>query len=303
VFRSDGNNRWTGDRTRFLWATILAGGLLLLWMLPMPPLVAEDSVRPLPVVLPLMIAATFVALYRARRSAADIRAAILRVVLCVFATAILLKMYLNAHFFHYGFVLIMPGTMLLIVAMLSWIPRFLERKSGSGLLFRVVSLVVILFVAHGVNEKTRGRFEKRINPVASGADAFTGGIRAQYMNLAVEFLAEEMEPEETLVVLPEGIMVNYLIRRENPTPYINFMPPEMILFGGGPILQSLKREAPDYIAFVHKKTVMYGYPFFGRDYGQQIYRWVNDNYYAIRRIGMRPFRDDTVFGIVILKRN
>ena len=112
-----------------------------------------------------------------------------------------------------------------------------------------------------------------------------------------------MEPEETLVVLPEGIMVNYLIRRENPTPYINFMPPEMILFGGGPILQSLKREAPDYIAFVHKKTVMYGYPFFGRDYGQQIYRWVNDNYYAIRRIGMRPFRDDTVFGIVILKRN
>ena len=26
-------------------------------------------------------------------------------------------------------------------------------------------------------------------------------------------------------------MVNYLARRVNPTPYINFMPPELIMFG------------------------------------------------------------------------
>ncbi len=302
-FRAEGRNDWSGRGTRYLWPAILSAGLLLLLAYPMPPLVAEDSVRPLPLVLPLLVALNAFYLVRARRKGQDLEVAILRVVLCVFATTILFKMYLNAHFFHYGFVLIMPGTMVLITALLSWIPNRLKHLSGSGLLFRVVCLAVVFFVAQGVNEKTRGRFEKRVNPVGSGVDAFSGGIRAQYMSYAIEFLAEEMKPDETLVVLPEGIMVNYLIRRANPTPYINFMPPEMILFGHGPILHSLKRNAPDYIALVHKKTVLYGYPYFGRNYGQTIYRWVHENYHAIRRIGMAPFRDDTVFGIVILRRN
>lgn len=301
--RFDGNNDGLGKRSRFLWAAIGIVGLAMLWWKPMPPLVAEDSVRPLPIVLPVFIALTVAWLVHLRRKGAVPESAILRVVLGVFATLILLKMYLNAHFFHYGFVLIMPGTMVLIATLIAWIPGWLERRSGSGMLFRVVCVVVVLFVAQGVNEKTRGRFEKRINPVGSGVDAFTGGIRAQYMNLAVEFLAKEVKPDETVVVLPEGIMINYLIRRANPTPYINFMPPEMILFGHGPILQSIAQSAPDYIVYVHKTTKMYGYPYFGRDYGQLIYKWVNDNYYSIRRIGMEPFRDNTVFGIVILKRN
>ena len=66
---------------------------------------------------------------------------------------------------------------------------------------------------------------------AEASDAFIGDARVAYVNRALEYLRERMAPDETLAVLPEGVMLNYLLRRRAPTPYINYMPPELRLYG------------------------------------------------------------------------
>jgi hypothetical protein len=65
----------------------------------------------------------------------------------------------------------------------------------------------------------------------------------------------------------------------NPTPYINFMPPEVIMFGQDRILQAFVEHPPDYIVWVtFSDPADYGFINFQVDYGREIYRWVQENY-------------------------
>jgi hypothetical protein len=79
------------------------------------------------------------------------------------------------------------------------------------------------------------------------------------------------------------------------------MPPELTLFGEERILISLRRCPPDYVLVVHKETDEYGYRFFGRDYGEKIYRWLRANYEIVSSIGAPPLRDER-FGMVLMRR-
>ncbi|MFT5696093.1 MAG: hypothetical protein ACI9QQ_002073, partial [Myxococcota bacterium] len=107
----------------------------------------------------------------------------------------------------------------------------------------------------------------------------------------------------TVAVLPEGVMLNYLSRRESPTRYINFMPPELSLYTSAAIIEAFEQSPPDYVLLVHKRTGLYGTPFFGRDYGRALYGWVRQNYQMVETFGGVPFAEKTRFGISMLVRN
>ena len=97
-------------------------------------------------------------------------------------------------------------------------------------------------------------------------------------------------------------MINFLSARRNPTPYVNLMPPEVILFGEQNILDSLRAEPPDFAMVLHNDTSMpYGMRFFGRDYGRRIFAWIESEYCPVSSIGAPPLQDER-FGIVLLKR-
>jgi hypothetical protein len=81
----------------------------------------------------------------------------------------------------------------------------------------------------------------------------------------------------TLATVPEGAMINYLSRRENPTGYINLMPPEVAMFGQSRIVGSFAAHPPDFILLVQSDPSDYGYRSFA-DYGGEIDRWVQTNY-------------------------
>jgi hypothetical protein len=97
-------------------------------------------------------------------------------------------------------------------------------------------------------------------------------------------------------------MINYLSRRENSTPYVNLMVPEVLTFGESVIQRAFERAPPDYILLVHKDTIEYGVPYFGSDprYGQAIMDWIGRHYTTVEVIGRTPLREGGQ-GIAILK--
>jgi hypothetical protein len=107
---------------------------------------------------------------------------------------------------------------------------------------------------------------------------------------------------ETFAVLPEGVMLNYLSRRVNPTPYINFMPPELTMFGEDHMVATFATHPPDYILLVHKDTSEYGGRFFGFDYGKHLYSWIRTHYRDTRLFGAPPLQGSK-FGILLLRKN
>jgi hypothetical protein len=104
-------------------------------------------------------------------------------------------------------------------------------------------------------------------------------------------------------VLPEGVMLNVLAGSANPTPYVNFMPPELLLFGEERIVAAFEAAPPDWIFLVHKDTSEYGYSLFGPDYGTKLATWVQTRYTPVRQFGQPPLTPGTAFGIQLMKRS
>lgn len=266
------------------------------------PNVFPDAIRPLPVFLAVMAGIAANRLRIDWRRGEDPRPGIMRLSLLVFAFLLLGKVLLKVTFRHYNFALAMPGTMALVVLLVDTLPRQLSRVGGSGVVFRGAALAGLLACAIGLGRVTATLQAQHTVRIGEAGDSFLAdGAAAPVIETLLADLAERLGPGDTLAVLPEGVMLNYLLRRTSSTPYINFMPPEIIMFDEEKILESFRRQPPDFIVFVHKETTEYGLPFFGRDYGRDLYAWVWDHYQPVRLIGDRPLQPGSKFGVQVME--
>jgi hypothetical protein len=195
----------------------------------------------------------------------------------------------------------MPAMLVLVLALLDWTPAALAKRGGDGLLFKAVALAAwcaLLVVNLGASSMY---LEQKRTRVSSGVDVFLADARAGPVNAVLEGIARHVGPGQTLLAVPEGVMLNYLARRESPVEYLNFMPVELVLFGEERVVEALSRRPPDFVALVHKDTTEYGFPFFGRDYGVQLASWLAERYRPIETYGAVPFTGPD-FGISLLRK-
>lgn len=224
----------------------------------------------------------------------------------VFSLALLGKMILNARLYQYGFVLAMPALALLTVALYDWIPRWIASRGGTAAVARAGLLPVLLAFALAHLSATSKQLAAKREQVGSGSDAFRADARAQAVTAALDWIAShsaEGGRRPTVLVVPEGVTINYLARSENPTPFVNFMPPELMLFGEARMLEALERRPPDVVVITHKPTHEYGFPWFGRSYARSLGTWLDTRYRLVQIFGDPPLQPTSRFGIAILVRN
>src|SRR5262249_49545208 len=205
--------------------------------------------------------------------------------------------------------LAMPATLVLVICLTYWIPTVLRRTIGCGVIFRTLALVILAAASMYYLNRSQKIYRIKNFAVGKGGDTIlTYGPKAHISGLvtsqALEWIEENTSPKATLVVLPEGIMLNYLSRRMTTSPYLNFMMGEMIVFGEKRIVDDLKVTPSDYVILVDNDSSEFGVGPFGTDprYGQQIMDWVNEHYTPISLIGGEPLQRRD-FGIKILKHN
>jgi hypothetical protein len=263
----------------------------------------QHAARALPLFMLGIAVAWLVAFIRRTRPFEVDDPIILRLSMVVFALMLLAKMILNARIYHYGFALAMPATLLLVLTLSDWVPAALDRLGGHGAVFRAAAFAALLVATRAYVDITDGQIRLHVNMVSSGADAFLADSRGLYVNKALEALRFRARPDQTLAVFPEGVMINYLSRHVNPTPYTTFIPVELALFGEDRMVASLQTHPPDYVLVVHRETGEYGVRYFGRDYGRKIHAWITANYRPLGRIGSAPFQDDGRFGMLLMQKN
>jgi hypothetical protein len=261
-----------------------------------------EAARPLPLFALLLLVPPIAAAWRSSTEPEARRRAILAASFGLYALLMLAKMVLHARINMYGFALAMPATMVLVAALAGWIPSWIERAGGSGSLFRgfaLGALGVAIFAHLGI---ARVFLSQKTVAVGEGKDAFRADARGVYVNAAVAAIRSKLRPGGTLAVLPEGIMLNFLVRAKAPVRYINYMPPEVLMFGEDRILADFRAHPPDLVAIVHKPTAEYGLPWFGVDYGAGLMGFLRAWYAPSTLIGGEPLRGDTRFGIRLLER-
>ncbi len=221
---------------------------------------------------------------------------------------LLLKMLLRPRFDHYGYVLAMPGTLLLVALVISIIPTLLRRRHKGGQIFRAV-MTGLTFSAITVFLGKADSFytDKELALGKPGDQIFTYrpevDIRGFLVGEAMKELEATMPGTATLMVLPEGITMNYLLRRTNPTPYYLLTPWEMAAYGGeAMILDKMQSNQPDFVAILNINMRDHGRGLFGDpEYGQKIIAWIDADYKKFKTFNLTPHHPDN-FGISLYRR-
>ena len=254
----------------------------------------------------LAVSVGFVIRFQRRRD----ELAILGLVLCALALGLLPKILFNVRFHQYGFGLAFPATLLSVVGLLCWVPRCLERRGWAGGVFRGGGFGLLTILLVGCLKIVGIYFDQKTAVQGGEHETFhcRDSAYTQPTKYVMPWLLKNTNPEDTLLVLPEGISINYFTRRVNPTRQINFMPPEVIMYGEDRVLADLKSSPADYVVLVHRITGEYGsdYAMFGTHYGRDIMQWVAENYEGIKMFGSQPLHSDRMkdgkWGALIMQR-
>jgi hypothetical protein len=223
--------------------------------------------------------------------------------MAVFSLILMFKIFFAARIHQLGFALAMPAVLLAFATLVGIAPGFAIKRKHDLTVARIMfcwCIGIVILECMGLSGLVLQ--EKKI-PVGSRGDTIIdypeSGI---YVSLALEEIARLTTRDESLVVFPEGVMINYLSRRKNPTPFYTFMPVEMGLFREEKILASFQENPPDYVVFVDYQIQTYGYAHFCEEYGGSSLAWFNKNYSTCFTAGPKPFTESG-FGVVIARRN
>lgn len=242
-----------------------------------------ESLRPLQLFVFLLVLALGVARLRGRgpdgapiESDSGRHAVQTALALGLLSLVLLLKMLLNVRSGHYGFALAVPAAAFSVAALWRWLPAVVDRAGMRGDVVRgaVLALLALFCLTHV--RTTMGWMEGKTDVVGSGPDTFRTDLRGAFVQLAVDHVREA--GYRSVAVLPEGVMINYLARVPNPTPYLNFMPPEEILFGDAAWEAAFRAAPPDAIVIVPKDTAEFGRGAFGIGYGTRLMEWIASEY-------------------------
>ena len=206
-----------------------------------------------------------------------------RIAWCVFALALLAKIVLFARVTHYGFALAFPALAAAVLAIFDWAPRNSEgRRTWAAALPWLAAPLMAAYLAHyQLEQSTHVSREVELGLVPG--DRFYAGASAASTAYAAQLVAERVAPGETLAVLPEGVMLNYLARRPSSTRYLTWMPPEVIHFGEEAMLADLAARPPDWIVVAPRRLEEYGQADFGAGYCEATAAWIEANYAPVEQ--------------------
>lgn len=226
----------------------------------------------------------------------------------VFALLLLGKVGLGVHVMGYSFTLALPATALLAATALSLIPETLAARGwGRGDLFRSSAAGFIAALWLVSLENSAYHYAARTTPLGDGRDrmlCFAPPLddKAVTVAPALEDIARLVPSDATLLVVPDGMVINYWLRRVNPTPYVVFDPLLLAAYGGeARVIERLAARPPDYIVFTQRDFSEYGLGRFGADdrCGRLMTTWIVEHYEVIRIYGAPPLGEE--FGLALLR--
>jgi hypothetical protein len=264
-----------------------------------------DMARPYPVFIFLFLACLIFNLMMKRKDKTFIVQNLPFILLVIFSLFLLLKMILNVHFYHYGFALAMPAALVMVILMLYYIPDFISRHGNKIVVICFSGFFILLTLLFYFNY-TGNVYERKTYPVASGPDRLLTFSEKMFsygpvINKTLAYIDQSMTPNDTFIVMPDGIMLNYLSRKNNPSRYFEFTPNIVEAIGEENIIHEISMNPPSFIILSKKDTSEHGARFFGADYALNIYSWITDNYDKVFTEGDGTLTGDDC-GMTVYKR-
>jgi hypothetical protein len=222
--------------------------------------------------------------------------------------AMLSRMALDPTISHYGFFQALLAS--------TWICGFLISEwpalAATARPIRIgLGLAVFVLLVGGATSLTRLSFrfyQAKQTPIGEGPDRIFGYSPSTHalpevVELARAYIAANTSEDSSLLVIPEGISLNYWTRRRHPLRIIDLLPATLRL-NRGDVVAELSRRPPDTVVLISRPNMEeLGFTRYGQDErsGKAILDWVFLNYTLVAQDGGEPFAPGEV-GVRIYRR-
>ncbi|MGA3284180.1 MAG: hypothetical protein ABSD57_06960 [Verrucomicrobiota bacterium] len=227
------------------------------------------------------------------------QAQIIRLLMAVLATALMARMVLNGRIFHYGYYQAALAGLLVPAVLIGELPMRLGMGRCGRTIIVAGSLALLVPGVMILASKSQRMLHYKTLAVGEGVDrfySFPPGIEptGEIVRLLSEWLCKTPRTQ-TLLVLPEGEMINYLARLPGPVAPGDGGEEKMV--------NELQRHPPDWVVIISRDLRENGVQRYGEKPGggQLIMHWVNENYAPVASAGGDPL-DYRQRGGIILKR-
>jgi hypothetical protein len=242
----------------------------------------------------------------AKRSDADFCVRILRLLIAGLAVALMARMFLNPRIYHYGYYQAAIAALLVPAVMIAELPAWFRAGPNARSVVAIAALTIILPGIAKLAMRSQHGLQLKTMAVATGRDRFYC-FPAQMDSIgevvkAVTDVLREKAGGETLTVLPEGESINYFARLRNPVPHACFYKGSMEAQTETRLVTDLQKQSPYWIVIISRDLIGWGIERYGekRGSGEEILRWVEQNYKQVASIGGDPL-DYRERGAIILR--
>jgi hypothetical protein len=252
------------------------------------------------------LAFTAVRFFRKPDPAAGGSPRVTRLLTGILAVGLLARMLLNVRIYHYGFVQAALACVVVPAILIGEVPSLLRSNPRARTLF--VAACVVLFGVGTVQltALSQSFLRSRTLEVGRGRDRFyTFPPEVDPTGMIVRLLSDKLRqspPGSTLLVLPEGEMINYLARMPSPVaPFFFFSAATANGLEGG-IVRNLEKSPPDWVVVISRDLREYGVDRYGgrKGQGRELLEWVDSRYRRESVVGGDPL-DPLQHGAVLLR--
>jgi hypothetical protein len=228
-----------------------------------------------------------------------------RLLLAILAAGLMARMLLYGRVYQFGFYQAALAALLVSAVLVGELPSRLNADRTTRAVVVAAGLLLLGIGAARLAAYSQALLRAKTFQVGAGLDrfyAFPTSVEptAELVGLVSEEL-RHAPPGSTLLVLPEGEMINYLARMPSPVPPFFFF--SAATSGGreGEIVRQLSERHPDYVVVISRDLREYGVARYGESYGQGrgILEWVAAHYRPASIYGGSPV-DINQRGAVIL---
>ncbi len=231
---------------------------------------------------------------KSRRRGATYATAEARLLLAAVGVLMMLRMLLFGRVYHYGFYQAAVAGMVVTASLVGDWPRVVSSRQGRRIAM-VSALALVSALAARLVFRSADTLSLRTLAVGRGTDrmihypANREGM-GELTRVAADFAERSVAPDEKLLVLPEGIMVNYLARRFTPLATTHFF--AGALSGGreAELVKALAQAPPAWVLVVSRDLREYGVERYGESpgHGELLLSWVLANYTLVGSLGGDP---------------
>ena len=221
----------------------------------------------------------------------DPKVGLTRLLMSVFAVSLMARMVLNGRVYQYGFCQASIAAMVIVAVLLGEVPEGSFLKDFARKVY--ISLISVLLFTGNVCliMQSQALLAAKTASIGQDGDQFYSfpvqiGGNSEIISHFTEFLRKQPDTE-SLIVLPEGITLNYLSRKKSPVPELLFyVSPQL----EDKILVKLRANPPTWVVFLSRDLTEYGVSHYGAkgQSGDKILDYIITHYSLVDSMGGDP---------------